>query len=103
MTIISEQEFANKFYKKLNDLDKTYDYVTGPQRSGAIAAVYASHFLKIPFVPYKQKIPNKTVLIVDTAENTGKTLRKASRLYNDADTLFVYKEPPRVRFWYEDV
>ena len=99
--IISEQEFQIEFYRKLYLLESKPDYVVGPARSGAIAAVYASHYLGVPFVPYKSKIDGKIPLIVDTACQSGRTLRKASRYYDGAPTLFVYKEPPRVRFWYE--
>lgn len=78
--------------------------VTGPGRSGAIASVYASHILNIPFIPYRQKVPEKLypVLVIDTAQWTGATIRKARRLYgDDAMMLAVYHEPPMVRFWYE--
>lgn len=78
--------------------------VTGPGRSGAIAAVYASHMLGIPFVPYGQPGP-APVLVVDTAQQTGATMRKALRRYEAmgllASGLSVFGEPPRVRFWYE--
>jgi hypothetical protein len=78
--------------------------VTGPGRSGAVAAVYASHILGIPFIPYRQKVPDKLhpVLVIDTARWTGATIRKATRLYgSDAIMLVCYHEPPMVRFWYE--
>jgi hypothetical protein len=77
--------------------------VTGPGRSGAIASAYASHIMGIPFVPFKCKIPGKRVLIVDTAMQSGRTLRKASRLYGDAPYFFAFSEPPRLRFWYEEL
>ena len=100
MIIISEAEFREKISSDLSTLTG-FDYVVGPGRSGAIAAVYASHIMGLPFLPYKCKIPNKTPLIVDTAMQSGRTLRKASRLYNDAEFYYAYREPPRVRFWYE--
>lgn len=98
--VIGPAEFAKRLKEALEGLSGTYDYVTGPGRSGAVAAVYTSYMLGIPFVPYKHFAPGR-VLIVDTAEQSGRTLRKASRYYGDADTLAVYKEPPRVHFWYE--
>lgn len=79
--------------------------VTGPGRSGAIASVYASHYLGVPFIPYGQKHPRQLgrLLIIDTATESGATLRKAARKY-EAETpivLAIYHEPPRVAFWYE--
>lgn len=100
MKTIPEQEFRDRLYAILYELPQVYDYVTGPGRSGAIAAVYTSHYLGIPFVPYKQRAPGNP-LIVDTAVMSGRTIRKASRFYGCADYIFVYSEPPRVKFWYE--
>lgn len=76
---------------------------TGPGRSGAIASVYASHILGIPWFPYGQGVPNEMlpVLIVDTAEKSGRTLRKAMRKYHTDLGFAVFHEPPRVKFWYE--
>ena len=49
MRIVSEGEFSKAIKDKLSGID--CDCVTGPGRSGAIASVYASHILKIPFLP----------------------------------------------------
>lgn len=84
--------------------------VTGPGRSGAVAAVYASHMLGVPFVPYGQKAPLEAgrLLIIDTATDSGKTLRKAAKKYEHATPLVlaVYNEKDpvigRVIFWYEE-
>lgn len=79
--------------------------MTGPGRSGAIASVYVSHFLKVPFVPYGTKLPDGKIglMIVDTAINSGRTMRKAVRKYDKHMPMiqWFYDEPPRVRFWYE--
>lgn len=110
--IIEEAEFAAAIRKLLKEehRGRMFGAVTGPGRSGAIASVYASHILGIPFVPYKQKSPSYPLLIIDTAEATGATLRKAKRWYqreggglkdHHVTTLSVFNEPPRVRFWYE--
>ena len=99
--IITENEFRDRFTELLTEAPDC-DFVTGPGRSGAVASVYASHFLGVPFVPYKQK-PEGRFLIVDTAMQSGKTLRKASRLYDDAPYVYAHHEPPRVRFWYEEL
>jgi adenine/guanine phosphoribosyltransferase-like PRPP-binding protein len=99
--IVSENEFREVFCAKLDEVKNKFDYVTGPGRSGAVAAVYASHYLGLPFLPYKSKIENKKPLIVDTAMMTGKTLRKASKFYNNAPYVYAYLEGPRVKFWYE--
>ncbi len=99
--IVSEQEFRAVFMEALASAPEC-DYVTGAGRSGAIAAVYASHYLGIPFVPYKCKAAGRA-LIVDTATETGETLRKASRLYDNAPCIAAFNEPPRVKFWYEEL
>ena len=107
MKICKEPEFREIFYSKLSELDvEKYDYVTGPGRSGAVAAVYASHYLGIPFVPYKLKLNEKVALIVDTAKMSGRTLRRASRRYDEADTVFAIdesKDKVHIRFWYEEI
>lgn len=103
--VVSEMEFRDIFEEALGVVPDSVGFVTGPGRSGAVAAVYASHLLGIPFVPYGSTAPVHLgrALIVDTATETGKTLRKAERRYRDADPVVVYafKEPPRVAFWYE--
>lgn len=105
MRIVSEAEFAERIRELLQD--PRFDQcgsVTGPGRSGAIAAVYASHILRIPFIPYGAEPPAKLgrLLIVDTATETGQTIQRASKRYNDeAEILVCYHEPPRVAFWYE--
>lgn len=114
MRIISEAEFSGRIHGLLLDdngkVATAYEgvgSVTGPGRSGAIAAVYASHVLGVPFVPYKANVPSHlgTLLIIDTATESGATLRKASRWYNCSKhiVLACYFEPPRVAFWYEAV
>lgn len=100
--LIEEQEFSAALIDKLFPLVGKYDYVTGPGRSGAVASVYASHYLGIPFVPYKHII-NGSPLIIDTAAESGRTIRKASKVYGGADWLVIFQEPPRVRFWYEEL
>ena len=102
--IVSEQEFHNRLFHDL--VIRAYGgarerAVTGPGRSGAIASVYASHILGIPWIPYGQSCPLKPVLIVDTAAKTGRTLRKALTKYRTDRFCVPFSEPPRVRFWYE--
>jgi hypothetical protein len=78
--------------------------VTGPGRSGAVASAYTSYLMGIPFLPYGAPCPDKLrpLLIVDTARKSGRTLRKADRLYGGGCAVVaVFEEPPRVRFWYE--
>lgn len=106
MRLVSEQEFSEKLIFELSEKEfSEFGVVTGPGRSGAIASVYASHFLHIPFIPFGATAPVHLgrLLIIDTAEQTGKTIRKASRRYDNVPhTVFtLYKEPPRVHFWYE--
>ena len=111
MRIISEAEFAARIREQLDEMWRSLSaeempgWVTGPGRSGAIAAVYASHILAIPFVPCGSPGPADLgrVLIIDTARQSGRTLRKAAKRYEAADPLVIwcYDEPPRVAFWYE--
>ncbi|MGY3535372.1 hypothetical protein [Bradyrhizobium sp. USDA 4452] len=104
--VVSEAEFRTRMRVILSDpLTMTVGCVTGPGRSGAIAAVYASHILRVPFLPYGQKAPADLgrLLIIDTARESGATLRKAERKYLGCTPLVLvaYEEPPRVVFWYE--
>jgi hypothetical protein len=102
--VISEAEFAGALRLKLLGVEARA--VTGPGRSGAVASVYASHVLGIPWLPFGRHCPEhlRPLLIVDTARKTGATLRKAQRTYNFASpiVLCAFEEPPRVRFWYEE-
>jgi hypothetical protein len=103
--IVSEEEFSVRIQEILQDVPKDYGWVTGPGRSGAIAAVYASHLLRIPFLPYgcfaEEKLGN--VLLVDTARESGRTIQKAANKYEDRNPIvrIAFEEPPRVAFWYE--
>jgi hypothetical protein len=103
--IVSEVEFDQRIRQILNDTDLSHvRCVTGPGRSGAIASVYASHILRIPFIPYGATCPpGWNVLVIDTARESGRTLRKAERRYDYANptVLVCFEEPPRVAFWYE--
>jgi len=102
---ITEQKFRKALYGYLEPLRGKVNSCTGPGRSGAIAAVYASHYLGVPFIPfYRGTFDEKLtpVLIVDTATNSGRTLRKAERRVKASSVvLAVFQEPPIVRFWYE--
>lgn len=111
--VVQEEEFRKVFVSKLDKMmnywlgygGERFDFVTGPGRSGAIASVYASHHLGVPFVPYKNK-PDGTFLVVDTAVLTGATIRKASRYYNNAPVCYAYtqgRDHDRVKFWYEEL
>lgn len=102
--IVSEVEFSEAIRAALNG--ERFDCVgsvTGPGRSGAVAAVYASHILGVPFIPFGANAPTHLgqILVVDTAVQSGATMRKAMRRYDTTFGLAVYQEPPRVAFWYE--
>jgi len=101
--VVSPDEFVAVLRDRLAGVQARA--VVGPGRSGAVASVYASHMLGIPFLPYGTKCPDhlRPLLVVDTARKSGATLRKAERYYGDGDTVtvWVFDEPPRVRFWYE--
>ena len=110
MRIISEPEFAAEIRRILDNYKRYIEgcgWVTGPGRSGAIAAVYASHILGIPFVPQGSTAWRLgKALVIDTAMESGKTLRKMCRSVKnpvgfDPVGLAIYAEPPRVAFWYE--
>lgn len=110
--IITESEFRAEWTRLLDkesEIIAACDYVTGPGRSGAIAAVYASHHMAIPFVPFKHVIPDQNVLIVDTASRTGRTIRKATNYYlkggKGVTSIIGYPEGPKehLRFWYEEL
>lgn len=106
MRIVHEAEFAQRLKSVLETAELgSIGSVTGPGRSGAVAAVYASHLIGIPFIPFGSKVPTNLgrLLIVDTARESGKTLRKAAKDYGYANPLVVvaFEEPPRVAFWYE--
>lgn len=102
--LVSEAEFRQRMSMLLAGLDDI-GAVTGPGRSGAVASVYASHMLGVPFIPYGQKHPLHLgrLLLVDTARESGATLRKAERRYLGTSPLVIaaFEEPPRVVFWYE--
>ena len=99
--IIYEPEFRVEIYRLLEPLRGHFRSVCGPGRSGAVASVYASHYLGIPWVP-RPVSGLQPVLVVDTAVMSGATLRKAVRKAGvGAHGLAVFNEPPRVMFWYE--
>jgi hypothetical protein len=105
MRIVTEKEFAERVRCMLVDMPDVGS-VTGPGRSGSVAAVYASHILGVPYIPFKtSNVPSHLgkLLIIDTAMESGNTMRKAERFYSDVPhvSLAVYHEPPRVAFWYE--
>lgn len=106
MRIVSEPEFRMQLRAMLRAQRPDVGSVTGPGRSGAIAAVYASHMLRVPFIPYGSKAPADlgAILVIDTAQQSGRTIRKAVRRYERQGpvvSMVLYNEPPRVAFWYE--
>lgn len=102
MNIITELEFSNKLVEVLTQHKGRFNYVTGPGRSGAISAVYASHYLDIPFIPYGAYQEAENILIIDTVAQSGKTLRKASRAYPNSYSIAIFGQcEERYRFWYE--
>ena len=100
--IISEQEFSSALTCQLEGLH-IFRSVSGPGRSGVIAAVYASYILGIPFLPQGAPIPDnmRPHLVIDTAQQTGRTLRKAAKKACTPFYFAVYSEPPRLHFFYE--
>ena len=107
MTVISEQEFRERLESHLRpyEISNMFKSVSGPGRSGAIAAAYASHFLKVPFIPHGRAVPDKLRphLVIDTATESRSTLRKSMRKAMTEYGIALFIEPPRVRFWYERI
>lgn len=102
LIMCSEQVFKDRVVSMLKDYDiSECKFVTGPGRSGAIAAVYVSHLTGLSFIPYKSIIMENT-LIVDTAMMTGRTFRKAMKVYNTNHGIcFFHETESRHVFWYE--
>lgn len=102
MKLITEPEFKLESQKRLAGV--VAGAVKGPGRSGAVAAVYASYLLGIPFIPYGQPYPGK-LLVVDTVSQTGKTIRKATakaaKAGHEVVALSIYSQQERLHFWYE--
>lgn len=103
--IVQPDEFYDRLVAVLRHAVGQFGSVMGPGRSGALASVYASHLLGIPWLPYKrQRVPLVLwpTLIIDTATMSGRTLRKAARkILGPSETLALFQEPPRLRFWFE--
>ena len=79
-------------------------FVTGPGRSGAIASAILSHQWGVAFLPFGQYVEAPCVVVVDTIEQSGATLRAAAKRYpNCIGTVAVMgRDPSRHRFWYEE-
>ena len=103
--VITEELFRTLIREKLSNYDANYfKSVSGPGRSGAIASVYASYILGIPFIPFGQKVPHKLNphLVIDTAEMTGKTLKKAAIKMGTGYKIAVIRETHKRYFWFEE-
>lgn len=101
---IGPEEFEERL-KSIEVYRGLVSYVTGPGRSGAVAGVYASHYLNKPYIPIGNvKENHKPILIIDTAIQTGKTLRRArNKIGKGAYACALFNEPPSLKFWYEKV
>jgi hypothetical protein len=102
---IDEGRFITALQAALATFPHPFGAVTGPGRSGAVAASYASYLTGRPFVPFGQPFPGP-VLVIDTATMSGQTLRKAVRKVEKTGSiaygLAVYASPvDRYHFWYE--
>ncbi len=108
---INEAHFSIQLRKVSRDFVKP-QFVTGPGRSGAIAAVYYSHLAGVPFIPWGQypEMPHtvfsENFLVIDTSSMSGKTLRKAVSKYEargyNAFGIAVFDVPGvHNKFWYE--
>lgn len=103
MRIISEAEFAAAITAAVSLYPEARS-VVGPERSGQVAAVYASHHLGVPWLPPSIPTipePLRPVLVVDTATWSGRSVRRLARRFRTDLVAVAFAEPPRVRFWYE--
>lgn len=106
--IVSEPEFSTMVAEALKDVEKP-DFIVGPGRSGAIAAVYASYRLHRPFVPFGHPggPEGSKVLVIDTVSMSGRTIRKAAARYERMGYVVmaltvVPRNQKRHHFWYEN-
>lgn len=103
--MVSETNFKQRMIEKMKTFNLSqYKFVTGPGRSGAIASVYVSHYYNLTFINYKSNISDEfksKVLVVDTAEKTGRTVRKAAKIYNNEYVTFFNGAELHHIFWYE--
>jgi hypothetical protein len=101
--VISEDDFHLAIRQRVEPLRGTVRSVSGPGRSGALAAVYASHLLRVPFIPHGTRVPEtlQPHLVIDTTAMSGRTLRKAARKMGAEHSLSVFTADHRLRFWYE--
>jgi adenine/guanine phosphoribosyltransferase-like PRPP-binding protein len=107
--LVSEAEFSATVRNTLSGKMRP-DFVTGPGRSGAVAAVYASYALSAPYIPHSTRPaePGETMLVIDTVSMSGRTIRKAAsrwkRLGYEVEALVLYSSPTiRHHFWYENL
>ena len=101
---ISEEEFLKEIVKQLAPFRNKVRAVTGPKRSGAVAAVYASYLLGVPFISCGTSTDLRPLLVIDTARLSGASLKQTAEFYGTgAITLALYEEPPRHVFWYEEI
>ena len=102
---VTEAQFSARMRETLRP-EGNPAFVTGPGRSGAVAAIYASYFLKLPYVPWDCPCEGECALIVDTASMSGRTMRRAvarySRRYPSVESWVAFNESEqRHHFWYE--
>jgi adenine/guanine phosphoribosyltransferase-like PRPP-binding protein len=105
--VVSEAEFSKMVGDALTGVARP-DFIVGPGRSGAVAAVYVSYRLHCPFVPFGHPggAKGSSVLIVDTVSMSGRTIRRAAAKYERmgfaVSTLtIVPQNQKRHHFWYE--
>jgi hypothetical protein len=116
MRVVTEEEFYRALTEKLipfinwgkpnSYIGPTPRAVMGPGRSGAVASVYASHFLGAIWLPPTMgRLPSqlRPLMVIDTAAKTGATIRKIQRRFEAEYSVVLFDEPPLLRFWYENV
>lgn len=103
--VIDPAEFLARLQEKVEPYRGLVRSVCGPGRSGAVASVYASYALGVPWLPYQRFKPPEALqptLIIDSARVTGRNMRRCSKFIDGPTVLlWLWDEPPNVRFWYE--
>lgn len=100
--IVTEAEFKALIQEIYTDIPSDVEWVTGPGRSGAIAAVYVSYAFGLPFIPYCSLGPaHKRGLIIDMQPLSSLVRRKAEKRYYGAHIMSLYDTAADRVFWYE--
>lgn len=103
--MISEADFIDRLKLVLEDPEFSHaEWVTGPGRTGAMAAIYASHILNVSFVAYGHRPKaNGYVLVMDILNDNPRTMRRALKHYDICRPIpcIVFPEIENEGLWFE--